>query len=301
MRRLIHLAEPEIWTAILVVTRYEFGQRIRSRRRLATLTLVPILLLLLPVLIRLVTGPVPTQLADEIATIEIGLAGVTAPLMFVAITLFAGDVLASVVADKSNRVIEVLLSSLRPYQLLVGKILGVGLFGLISFLLLLISISLTLGIVLPLALDVRLSFTLESLGTALLGIYWFLNGFFIFASIYAGLGATVSRTEDINSAVFPVTVLAVFSYLVAYLLAASPLGEETWGQVVAMLPPFAHFAVVALVLRGVLEWYQVLISMLLNLALVPLVIWAAGRLYAGSALASGARMSFRTAWRGRSS
>ena len=285
-----------IWYGIRVVAAYELHQRLVSRRRLATLAILLVLLLAVPfALAQLLAPRLPSDF--EMDELTVGLSGFSTVFMFVAITIFASDVLNSVVADKSNRVIEVLLSSLRPYQLMTGKILGVGAYGLISFVVLMAAISITFGAIIPSALGFRLAIEPESAGIVLLTIFWFLVGYFLFATIYAALGATVSRIEDVNQAVLPVTLISMVVYLLAYMLTITPAGETGWGQALAVLPPLAQFSVPGLVLNGTLSWSLAVLAGVLNLAVLPAAIWFAGRVYSGSALSIGARVPLLRAWR----
>lgn len=288
---------PGIWYGVRVVAAYELSQRLQSRRRLVTLAVLLGLLIGVPfVLARFLAPEIPDEL--EIKELAVGLSGSSAVFMFVAITLFASDVLNSVVADKSNRVIEVLLSSLRPYQLMAGKILGVGAYGLISFSVLVGAVAISAGVIIPSSLGIRLTLDAGSIWILLLTIFWFVVGYFLFAALYAALGATVSRIEDVNQAVLPVTLVSVVVYLVAYMLVITPLGDTGWGRALAMLPMLAQFAVPGLVLNGTLSWPLAILAGVINVAALPPAIWFAGRVYSGSALAVGARVPLLRAWRG---
>lgn len=290
---------PGIWYGVRVVAAYELSQRLQSRRRLITLGVLLGLLIGVPfVLARFLAPEIPDEL--EMEELAVGLSGSSAVFMFVAITLFASDVLNSVVADKSNRVIEVLLSSLRPYQLMAGKILGVGAYGLISFSVLVGAVAISAGVIIPSSLGIRLTLDAGSIWILLLTIFWFVVGYFLFAALYAALGATVSRIEDVNQAVLPVTLVSVVVYLVAYMLVITPLGETGWGRALAMLPMLAQFAVPGLVLNGTLSWPLAILAGVINVAALPPAIWFAGRVYSGSALAVGARVPLMRAWRGQS-
>lgn len=290
---------PGIWYGVRVVAAYELSQRLQSRRRLITLGVLLGLLIGVPfVLARFLAPEIPDEL--EIEELAVGLSGSSAVFMFVAITLFASDVLNSVVADKSNRVIEVLLSSLRPYQLMAGKILGVGAYGLISFSVLVGAVAISAGVIIPSSLGIRLTLDAGSIWILLLTIFWFVVGYFLFAALYAALGATVSRIEDVNQAVLPVTLVSVVVYLVAYMLVITPLGDTGWGRALAMLPMLAQFAVPGLVLNGTLSWPLAILAGVINVAALPPAIWFAGRVYSGSALAVGARVPLMRAWRGQS-
>ena len=288
-----------IWYGVRVVAAYELSQRLHSRRRLVTLGVLLGLLIGVPfALVRFLAPEIPDEL--EIEELAVGLSGSSAVFMFVAITLFASDVLNSVVADKSNRVIEVLLSSLRPYQLMAGKILGVGAYGLISFSVLVGAVAISAGVIIPSSLGIRLTLDAGSIWILLLTIFWFVVGYFLFAALYAALGATVSRIEDVNQAVLPVTLVSVVVYLVAYMLVITPLGDTGWGRALAMLPMLAQFAVPGLVLNGALSWPLAILAGVINVAALPPAIWFAGRVYSGSALAVGARVPLMRAWRGQS-
>ena len=290
---------PGIWYGMRVVAAYELSQRLQSRRRLITLGVLLGLLIGVPfILARFLAPEIPDEL--EIEELAVGLSGSSAVFMFVAITLFASDVLNSVVADKSNRVIEVLLSSLRPYQLMAGKILGVGAYGLISFSVLVGAFAISAGVIIPSSLGIRLTLDAGSIWILLLTIFWFVVGYFLFAALYAALGATVSRIEDVNQAVLPVTLVSVVVYLVAYMLVITPLGDTGWGRALAMLPMLAQFAVPGLVLNGTLSWPLAILAGVINVAALPPAIWFAGRVYSGSALAVGARVPLMRAWRGQS-
>ena len=287
-----------IWYGVRVVAAYELAQRLQSRRRLVTLAVLLALLIGVPfALARFLSPELPDEF--EIDELAVGLSGSSAVFMFVAITLFASDVLNSVVADKSNRVIEVLLSSLRPYQLMAGKILGVGAYGLVSFSVLVGAVAISAGLIVPSSLGIRLTVDAGSAWILLLTIFWFVVGYFLFAALYAALGATVSRIEDVNQAVLPVTLVSVVVYLVAYMLVITPLGETGWGRALAMLPMLSQFAVPGLVLSGALSWPLALLAGAINVAALPPAIWVAGRVYSGSALAVGARVPLLRAWRGQ--
>ncbi len=287
-----------IWYGIRVVAAYELYQRLQSRRRLITLGLLLALLIGVPlVLTRFLAPELPDEF--EVEELALGLSGFSTVFMFVAITLFASDVLNSVVADKSNRVIEVLLSSLRPYQLMAGKIIGVGAYGLISFSILVVAVAISAGLIVPSTLGFRLTVDPVSFWILLLTVFWFVVGYFLFAALYAALGATVSRIEDVNQAVLPVTLVSVVVYMVAYMLVITPLGETPWGQALAMVPMFSQFAVPGLVLNGTLSWPLALLAGAINVAILPPAIWFSGRVYSGSALAVGARVPLLRAWRGQ--
>ena len=151
------------------------------------------------------------------------------------------------VEEKQNRVVEVILSRVRPWQILVGKVVGIGLLGLLQ-LALLAGAAYFSAQMADLA-DVDLA----SIGLPIIAamFFWFVLGYTFYAFLYAAVGSTVSRQEDLQGAMMLPIVLIVPGYLLALVAAESPDGlVPTIGS---MLPPWAPFVMpvrIASVLRS---------------------------------------------------
>ena len=126
-----------------------------------------------------------------------------------AIVFYGGFVLIGVVEEKSSRVVEVLLSRLRPTELLAGKILGIGLVGLAQFALVaasaLVALALSENTLAP-------ETTPSTIGWV---VFWFVLGYAFYSVLYATAGSLVSRQEEAQSIQFPITAVLLIAYFFA--------------------------------------------------------------------------------------
>jgi ABC-2 type transport system permease protein len=192
-----------------------------------------------------------------------------------------------VVEEKSSRVVELLLSTLRPWQLLTGKVIGIGLLGLGQLVLTgLVGIAAALGTG---AVDLPSGIT----GVAAQVIVWFLLGFAFYACLYAALAALVSRQEEVQNVTAPLSILLVGSFF----LAISALNNADGGlaKVTSILPPFSTMVMPIRWASGDVPLWEVGVSMLVMVVAVVALIRVAGRIYAGAVLRGGPRVKIKEA------
>jgi ABC-2 type transport system permease protein len=214
-----------------------------------------------------------------------------AVLLYVALVLYGQIVAAGVVEEKANRIIEILLSTVRARQLLFGKVVGIGLLGLIQLLL--------VGLVAVVAVFKTQVITVPSIEvvSVLGGLLWFVLGYTFFALIYAAGGSMVSRQEDLGSVTAPISVLLVGTYLAFFWVEANPANPVAVG--LSLLPPFAPVLMPARMASGDAAVWQVVAAVALMVAAIIGMNWLAARIYVNSVLRVGARVGWRQAWRGR--
>jgi ABC-2 type transport system permease protein len=210
-------------------------------------------------------------------------------LLLTTLALYGQWVLTGVVEEKSNRVVELILSTVRPQHLMAGKVIGIGLLGLGQVALIggLASIMLAAGV-----FDAP-----NSLGANLaLIIPWFALGFALYAVAYAAAGALASRQQDANSAGIVVT----YTLLAAYFLGYVALAGDMNGLLANLLTIFPITAPLVLparsILIGVPFWEHVL-AVVLVLGTIYALVQIAGRIYAQGLLRSGPRIGLRAAMR----
>src|SRR5262249_52352330 len=175
-----------------------------------------------------------------------------AALLYVSLVLYGQFVAQGVVEEKANRIIEILLSTVRARQLLFGKVLGIGLLGLLQLI--------VLGIV---ALVTITRFQVISLPTVgveavLGGLLWYVLGFIFYALIFAAAGSMVSRQEDIGSVTGPVSMIVVGTYLAFFWVASNP--DSATAVALSVIPPFALVIMPGRMATGDASVLQVLIS-----------------------------------------
>ena len=208
--------------------------------------------------------------------IAIGVIALLATLMS-----FGQAVAQSVTEEKSTRVVELLLTTVSPRRLLAGKVLGVGALGLALVLLpgaaALAAGSLAGGTGLPSAAPKAIA----------LVVLWFALGYAFYSVAFAAVGALVSRQEDLQSAMIPLTLLLIGAFLIADIVAnTDPNG--TLGQIAVFLPPFSPMVVPARMVLGNMSAPGLAIAVALDLVATVAVILLAARIYERAILRTGA-------------
>ena len=195
-----------------------------------------------------------------------------------------------VVEEKATRVVEVLLAAVRPVQLLAGKVVGLGLVGLIQ----LTAIG-AVGLTVAIAVD-AISLPAGALGTIGWVLVWFLLGYAFYSSLFAVAGAIVSRQEELQNTAAPLNLLMVGSFLVAFMGAGN--AGSTLATVSSFLPPVAPLVMPVRIAAGEVAAWQVAASLGIMLVSILAVVLLASRLYEGAVLRTGARVKLRDAWAG---
>jgi len=214
-----------------------------------------------------------------------------AALLYVALVVYGQIVAMGVVEEKANRIIEILLSTVRPRQLMLGKVIGIGLLGLIQMIL--------VGAVALVVVTKTNAITVPSIGvTAVLGgILWFVLGFVFFALIYAAGGSMVSRQEDMAAVTTPITLLVAGTYIVFFWVVANP--DNPIGIALSVLPVFAPVLMPARMAAGDAQAWQVILAVVLTLVAIVGMNALAARIYSNSVLRVGSRVRLADAWRGK--
>ena len=198
-------------------------------------------------------------------------------------------VAAGVVEEKASRVVEVVLSTIRPAHLLAGKVIGLGLLGLGN--LLLIGV-IGLGTAAATgALDVD-GTVLSAAGLALA---WFVVGYAFYACAFACAGALVPRQEDLQSTMTPLTLTILISFFLAFAVRSAPDG--TLAHITAFVPMTAPMTMPPRIVTGDAGAWEVVASFLVTAAGAALLIPLAARIYAGGILRTGSALKLREAWR----
>lgn len=214
-------------------------------------------------------------------------------ILFMALLIFGQFVGTGVVEEKQNRVAEVVLAKVSTASLLTGKVLGIGALGLIQVVVIGAATVTGLRLFPP---DVA-GIDLAAAGAAALGwmVLWFVIGFLMYSFVYATLGATVSRQEDLQSLAYVPSLLLVPAYLmVAGALGGSP---SKWMAPMSFVPPWSPLLMPFRLVTGDASAWEGVVAILGSLAFIALLVWFGARVYRGAALRSGARVSLREAYR----
>jgi ABC-2 type transport system permease protein len=237
-------------------------------------------------------APVVSALApptDEDATALI-FANAGIILMFIGIFSYGSWVLTGVVEEKQSRVVEVVLSTVRPRDLLMGKVLGIGLLALAQ-LVILVAVGIGLSQVLG-----RLVLPTTTAGAVVQLLTWFILGFAFYATTMGFLGALASRPEEASIASMPVTLTATTAYILSIVVVTGD-PDGILAHVMTFIPPAAPMVVPLRTALGAIEPWEIAISMLLMVASIWFLFVVGARIYSGAVLQTGGRIKLRDAWR----
>jgi ABC-2 type transport system permease protein len=201
--------------------------------------------------------------------------------------LFGQFVAQGVVEEKASRVVELLLATMRPWQLLAGKIVGLGLLGLGQ-----IVVIGVVGVAGALAFDV-VDVPGELISTVLSVVAWFVLGYAFYAAIFAVAASLVSRQEDLGAVLTPTTVLLVAAFVVAIQAAGDPTSRLA--TVCSFIPGLSPLVMPVRAAAGEAAGWETGVAVLLMLITIALVVRVGGRVYAGALLRTGGKIKLREA------
>jgi ABC-2 type transport system permease protein len=211
---------------------------------------------------------------------------VSAILLFVSINFLGGAVLTGVIEEKTTAVVEVLLARVRAHQLLAGKVAGIGVVGLVQF-----AFAIGAGL---LALAISEASVPDEVWVALPSmLFWFLGGFALYATLFALGGSFVSRQEDAQGAVMPISTFLTAAYILMFAFASDP--GSAAARALSVLPPFAPLLMPLRVATGSASVLEIVLAAVLLVGAVVLMLRLAGRIYAHTLLHRGARLRWRQA------
>lgn len=219
-----------------------------------------------------------------------------AGIAFIAVLLAYGQlfgygvwVATGVIEEKASRVVEILLSAIRPRQLLAGKIAGIGLLGIVQLAFIAvfaIGLSVVTG---------ALAIPATAIGIALVVLVWFVMGFAFYAGLFAVSGSLVSRMEELQNAMVPINLIIFISFFISIGALESP--ESPLSVVASVLPFSSALAMPVRIALGSATVLQVALSVALLVAGTAVLVPLSARLYAGAVLKTGSRVKLRDAWR----
>ncbi|MCF8347199.1 MAG: ABC transporter permease [Bacteroidales bacterium] len=256
--------------------------------------------------------------------VEVGLSIFAGLMIYFFIFMFGAQVLKGVIEEKSNRIVEVIISSVKPFQLMMGKIVGIAMVGLTQFLLWIILTLIIVGMVqlffmgsdmasmqLPEAQAGLLNPATQSEGsnpmmivTEILGsinlpvmaisfILYFLGGYLMYASLFAAIGGAVDNDADTQQFMFPVSIPLIFAVAMSGVIVNQP--DSTLAIWMSMVPFTSPITMIMRIPFGVPYW-ELGLSLLLLVIGFTFTTWMAGKIYKTGILMYGKKITYRTLW-----
>lgn len=200
-------------------------------------------------------------------------------LLYMTVMMYGQLVASSVASEKSNRSMEMLITSARPISLMFGKVIGSGLAGLAQIGVFLAAAAAFYGLNQDSWSDIPFIRSVFEMPPQIIffTIFFYLTGYFMYAFLYGALGSLASRTEDINTSIMPIMLLVMAAMFVSIFGMINP--EAGWLTVFSFLPFFSPMAMFVRISMTSVPVYEIVISCLLMLLTIFLTGWLSSRIY----------------------
>lgn len=211
-------------------------------------------------------------------------------LLFFAVYFCAYQVSSSITIEKTSKIMETLVTSTSPRTIILGKTIGIGIVGLLQMLLFVITAIISAKLFLnPEILSHLLDLSNFTFYLAAITIIYFILGYFAYALLYALVGSTVAKPEDIQSANMPVAIVTMIGFYLAYFTLMDPTGQLA--GIAALLPISSPFCMPLRVMMGIATGWEVVISIVILLIFCALVAKIAIKIYSNAILNYDTRMT----------
>lgn len=230
-------------------------------------------------------------------------------LMYMFIFIYGAQVMQGIIEEKTSKVVEVIVSSVRPFQLMMGKILGLATVGLLQFLIwIILMTSLTLlslnfagvstegGVEAAAAQNNSMGWLMETMNLPwgyiiFCFLFYFLGGYLIYGALFAAVGSAVDSPAEAQQFMFPVTLPMLISYLslFIFILREPDSPVSVWLSIIPFTSPIAMMGR----LGSDVPLWQLILSMLLLIGGFIFTTWVAGRIYRVGILMSGTKVNYK--------
>jgi ABC-2 type transport system permease protein len=222
---------------------------------------------------------------------RIALGVIAGILVYLSLMIFGQVVSQGVIEEKTSRVVELLLATVRPWQLMLGKVIGIGIAGLLQMI-----VVAGVGVAAGLVTGALTMPSTVAVSTAIWTVVWFLVGFVMYALLFAAAGAMVSRQEDAAGVTSPILTLIIVPYVIGIsILPAQP--DNGTARLLSLLPMFSPTLMPVRIALGVAAGWEIALTLVLSLLLTAGLLVITGRIYGNSVMRSGARVRLRDALR----
>lgn len=220
-------------------------------------------------------------------------------LLFSMFNIYGTAVAQGAAEEKSNRVMEIMVSAATPFQLMMGKVLGIGLAGFTQMLIVAVAGVVAFLVQSPIKAALlggktggtEIDVTKVSVLALVFFVVFFVLGFLLWASLYAAVGSLVSRQEDVQGAIAPLSFLNIFAYIgIVFGLQGI---DATWVTVLSYVPFFTPMMMFGRLALGAATWWEGLIGVAILLVSIVVFTWLSSRVYRAGVLMYGSKPNTR--------
>jgi len=240
------------------------------------------------------------------ARLSSGIGMVCGFLIYFIILIYGSQVMMGVMEEKTNRIAEIIVSSVKPFQMMLGKIIGIGMVALTQFILWIVFVFLIYNVTAGLSSaggtanqivgGIQQIFTSVNLPLTLFCFaFYFLGGFFFYSSIYGAIGSAINEdVREAQSLSFPVTMLVIISIVMMTSAVNDPTSPmAVWASIIPLSSPIVMMARVPYGVPGTVPWWQLGLSMSMLILGFMFTTWFASKIYRTGILMYGKKASWR--------
>lgn len=226
-------------------------------------------------------------------------------LMYLILLLYGSQVMMGVTEEKTSRIAEVVVSSVKPFQLMIGKIIGIGMVALTQFLIWIACIFIIYNVTKTTGSDGTASAMVGKIQEVFTSvniplvvgcfIFYLLAGFFFYSSLYAAIGSAINEDmREAQSLSFPITMLIIFSIALMTPAISNPSSSvAVWASIIPFSSPIVMMARIPFGVPNTVPWWQLGLSMALLVAGFMCTTWFAARIYRTGILMYGKKPSWK--------
>jgi ABC-2 type transport system permease protein len=226
-------------------------------------------------------------------------------LMYFILLLYGSQVMMGVTEEKTSRIAEVVISSVKPFQLMIGKIIGIGMVALTQFMIWIACIfiiynitktTVSTGGASQMVGKIQEVFTSVNIPLVIgCFIFYLLAGFFFYSSLYAAIGSAINEDmREAQSLSFPITMLIIFSIALMTPAISNPSSPvAVWASIIPFSSPIVMMARIPFGVPNTVPWWQLGLSMALLIAGFMFTTWFAARIYRTGILMYGKKPSWK--------
>lgn len=218
-------------------------------------------------------------------------------MIYITLAIYGQMIMGAVVEEKETRIAEILFSSAKPFELMMGKLVGVGLAGLTQLSIWIISALVLAGVGIAQMSAAGMNIALPNISPLMIALFfiYFLLGFFIYASIFALIGSMVTTVQEGGQFAFPPILLLLIGFYFSFAVIRDPSSSLSFW--VSIAPFFAPITMPVRILAETPPYWQIGLSIFINAAAIAGLIWLASRVYRVGMLMYGKRATIPEVWK----
>lgn len=215
-------------------------------------------------------------------------------VLFYAIYFCAYQVSSAITTEKTSKIIETLVTSTTPKTIVLGKTIGIGIVGLLQIIVIIATAMISKTLFLEEGmLDGLIDFSTFTPFLAIITILYFIFGYAVYALLYALVGSTVSKPEDVQLANSPIAIISVIGFYLAYFTMMNPTSELN--KIAAIVPISSPFCMPLRVMMGIASQNEIAISLIILVITILIIAKISIKIYSQAILNYGSKISLKDA------